>query len=93
MNISEQNYRVPPVKRIFFESPPTSLSCFRFHFEYDKTTNCSLSPTEGCSKQLRQVNPMGCTFIVFQQIIYMNLVLMVFSSLQSHQISRTEFSC
>lgn len=51
-----------------------------------------MSPTLGCSVQFEQVNLMGYPFIVFQQSIYMNLVLMVFSSLQCHQISGITFS-
>jgi len=52
----------------------------------------STSPTAGCSEQLKQVDLMGCPFIVFQQTISMNLVLKDFSSLQCHRISRIAFS-
>lgn len=51
-----------------------------------------MSPTVGCSEKLNQVNLMGYPYIVFEQSIYMNLVLMVFSSLQCHRISRIAFS-
>lgn len=69
-----------------------SISDVIFHLATTYAFCKYMSPTVGCSEQLKQVNLMGYPFIVFQQSIYMNLVLMVFSSLQCHQISRIAFS-